>query len=135
GFSVGIALHSIPAPASAHAAGIVGRCRSAALAIVGGFFVVLFANGAMARDTPTSFADLAERLSPAVVNVSTTQAKGGQSDRERSAPRVPPGGSLEDLFRDFLERQGPPRRVTSLGSGFIIDAKGYVVTNNHVIAD
>jgi len=132
---VGIALHSISAPASANAAGVVGRCRAAALSVVVGFFVVLFANGAMARDTPTSFADLAERLSPAVVNVSTTQAKGGQADRERSAPRVPPGGSLEDLFRDFLERQGPPRRVTSLGSGFIIDAKGYVVTNNHVIAD
>ena len=88
---------------------------------------------ALARETPSSFADLAERLSPAVVNVSTTQARGG-GDRSPS-PRTPPGGSLEDLFRDFLERQGPPRRVTSLGSGFIIDASGYVVTNNHVIAE
>ncbi|MGE0153375.1 MAG: DegQ family serine endoprotease [Reyranellaceae bacterium] len=114
----------------------MGRSRLFRLAAAGGFLVTFFAGAAAARETPTSFADLAERLSPAVVNVSTTQAKGGQQDgADRSRPRVPPGGSLEDLFRDFLERQGPPRKVTSLGSGFIIDAAGYVVTNNHVIAE
>ncbi|MGE0659399.1 MAG: DegQ family serine endoprotease [Reyranellaceae bacterium] len=128
---MGIAFNPVSSPVAA--GGVVRRCRAAALA-AGGILVVIFAGGAVAREAPSSFADLAERLSPAVVNVSTTQAKGGQ-DRGRSAPRVPPGGSLEDLFRDFLERQGPPRRVTSLGSGFIIDEKGYVVTNNHVIAD
>jgi serine protease Do len=89
---------------------------------------------AMARDVPPSFADLVDKLSPAVVNVATTRAAGGDN-KKRNAPRNQPGGSLEDMWRDFLERQGPPRRLTSLGSGFIIDAAGYVVTNNHVIGD
>lgn len=100
---------------------------------------------------PASFADLAEKLSPAVVNVSTSQGvqmssdsppRGAQPDR----PQAPPGSPFEDLFKDFFDRptpgqpgpQGrglPSRRTQSLGSGFIIDAKGIVVTNAHVIAD
>ncbi len=96
-----------------------------------------WAVAAAAREAPTSFADLAEALSPAVVNVSTTQtvaAKGGPE-----MPQFPPGSPFEEFFKDFLERQRPDggkqHRATSLGSGFIIDAEGLVVTNNHVIAD
>jgi len=105
---------------------------------------------------PSSFAPLAQRLLPAVVNIQTTQAS-GQARAGRDAPEVPqapPGSPFEEFFRDFLERnrpqgpgqgpgqqgqpnrpQGPqqPRRAQSLGSGFIIDASGIVVTNNHVI--
>src|SRR3546814_10913950 len=57
-------------------------------------------------------------------------------------PQFPPGSPFEEFFKDFFERQqregggkGPPRQISSLGSGFIVDARGYVVTNNHVIAD
>ena len=88
------------------------------------------------------FADLAERLLPAVVNISTTQTvqpRAQGQERGPEVPQFPPGSPFEDFFRDFLERQGrqpnaQPRRATSLGSGFIIDGKeGLVVTNNHVI--
>jgi serine protease Do len=88
-----------------------------------------------ARGAPESFADLAERLLPAVVNVSTTQSVTGEADQD-----------LEELFRDFFERRGEGegdggggapapqrRRASSLGSGFVIDPSGYIVTNHHVI--
>lgn len=98
---------------------------------------------------PSSFAPLAQRLLPAVVNIQTTQAA-GQARAGRDAPempQVPPGSPFEEFFRDFMERNRPPgtqpgqpgrpqqpqRRAQSLGSGFIIDPSGIVVTNNHVI--
>jgi serine protease Do len=95
-----------------------------ALAIAG-------AGQAFARSAPESFADLAEAALPAVVNVSTTQ-KVAQDQQMQD---------LDEMFRDFLDRregapdQQRPRGGTSLGSGFIIDAAGFVVTNNHVIED
>ena len=73
-----------------------------------------------------------------MVNISTTQTI-KNPERIPEMPQFPPGSPFEDFFKEFLERQGrpdvPPKRATSLGSGFIIDAGGYVVTNNHVIAD
>ncbi len=108
--------------------------------------------GAEARTPPESFADLAEQLLPAVVNISTTQTVrqqerrgGGSGDGQQregqrrgpDVPQFPPGSPFEEFFKDFFDRgQRPdqaPRRATSLGSGFVIDAAGYVVTNNHVI--
>lgn len=99
-----------------------------------------------AASTPAGFADLSERLLPAVVNVSTTQKVGSdaeddEQDMLQELPPLPPGSPFEELFRDFMERhkrqmpQQGPRKVTSLGSGFIIDPTGYIVTNNHVIQD
>jgi len=97
-----------------------------------------------ARPAPDSFADLAEKLLPSVVNISTTQNLKKEEGRERSGrPQFPPGSPFEEFFKDFFDHNGQhgdrpearPRKATSLGSGFVIDASGYIVTNNHVIAD
>jgi len=101
---------------------------------------------AAARPAPDSFADLAARLLPSVVNISTTQTIKSDRGREHSGPEIPqfpPGSPFEEFFRDFFDRGLPksdrpeaqPRKGTSLGSGFIIDPGGYIVTNNHVISD
>ena len=98
---------------------------------------------------PMTFAPLAQRLLPAVVNIQTSQAAAQARQQQRpgapEVPQAPPGSPFEEFFRDFLERNRPPggqqpnrpqppsRRGQSLGSGFIIDASGIIVTNNHVI--
>jgi len=109
------------------------------LAIVVAAAALLGMGSARAADRPDSFADLAARLKPAVVNISTAQTASGVSRGER--PQAPPGSPFEDFFRDFFDRQQregaptPQRRTQSLGSGFIIDSSGIVVTNFHVVAD
>jgi serine protease Do len=95
--------------------------------------LIVFSGVAQARTAPESFAGLAARLLPAVVNISTTQVIRGRNGPE--LPKLPPGSPFEEFFKKFHDRNGPQRerRATSLGSGFIIDPAGYVVTNNHVI--
>lgn len=83
---------------------------------------------------PQSVADVAEKLQDAVVNISTTQSV--KKTQEIPVPRVPKGSPFEEFFNDFFNQrrgQGTPRQVNSLGSGFVIDSSGLIVTNNHVI--
>jgi serine protease Do len=90
---------------------------------------------AAARGAPDSFADLANRLLPTVVNIATTQTV-KQGSAELAMPDLPPDSPLKELFKDYLDKnKNAPHHVTSLGSGFIIDASGIIVTNNHVIDD
>jgi serine protease Do len=109
-------------------------------------FKTLAVNEAAARPAPDGFADLAEKLLPSVVNISTTQTLKPEGRSQRNTPELPqfpPGSPFEEFFKDFFNRnphgngrpQAETRKATSLGSGFIIDSTGYVVTNNHVIAD
>jgi len=95
------------------------------------FFLIIFTvNISHAKSAPDSFADLAEKLSPSVVNISTTTVI---EDKSRQMPSFPPGSPFEEFFKQFDQPGGKKRKAQSLGSGFIIDETGYVITNNHVI--
>ncbi|WP_376742059.1 Do family serine endopeptidase [Pseudorhizobium tarimense] len=85
---------------------------------------------------PASVADLTEGLLDAVVNISTSQSVANQGAGPQT-PQVPEGAPFEEFFDDFFDGEGPEgsQKVNSLGSGFVIDPSGYVVTNNHVIED
>ncbi|KJC61198.1 serine protease [Bradyrhizobium sp. LTSPM299] len=125
------------------------RLRLMGAAISIGAASMLSSVPAFARG-PDGIADVAEKVIDAVVNISTSQtidAKGGGG----AMPQLPPGSPFEEFFDDFFKnRRGPggpggkggekngefsPRKTNSLGSGFIVDTAGIVVTNNHVIAD
>lgn len=95
--------------------------------------ILVLAQVAIAQARPESLAPLAEKVSPAVVNITTTTLVEG-----RTGPQgiVPEGSPFEDFFKEFQDRnrdQDRPRRSSALGSGFVISEDGYVVTNNHVI--
>jgi serine protease Do len=93
---------------------------------------------------PDSIADITEKVMDAVVNISTSQTVAAHGN---AVPNLPPGAPFEEFFEEFFKnrrggqqgestpRERAPRRVNSLGSGFVIDPSGIVVTNNHVIAD
>jgi serine protease Do len=89
------------------------------------FFIV----EANSSSTPESFADLAEKLMPSVVNISSTQTI--KSTGNPFPFKFPPGSPFEDMFKEF--NTPTERKATALGSGFIIDKEGIVITNNHVI--
>ncbi len=95
------------------------------------FFYFIFYIEVSAKNAPESFADLAEKLMPSVVNISTTQ-----TIKTNTSPlpfQFPPGSPFEDMFKEFQRPR--ERKATSLGSGFVIKKNGIVVTNNHVIAN
>jgi len=94
-------------------------------------FTLSYSIQSNSKSVPASFADLAERLMPSVVNISTTQTV---TTTTNPFPfQFPPGSPFEDMFKEFGTPQ--ERKSSALGSGFIIDEKGIIVTNNHVIQD
>ncbi len=108
--------------------------RLAVLTFVVALFAGLVAPGPGFARGPDSVADIAEGLQDAVVNISTTQTVKGQQGIP--LPQVPEGSPFEEFFDDLFnkrQQQDLPRRVNSLGSGFVIDPSGIIVTNNHVI--
>ena len=94
-------------------------------------FTFSFSFQSNSKAVPESFADLAEKLMPSVVNISTTQTV--VTNTNPFPFQFPPGSPFEDMFKEFGTPQ--ERKSAALGSGFIIDEKGIVVTNNHVIQD
>jgi serine protease Do len=105
--------------------------------LTAGLTLVPPAFGDSMQAVPASFADLAAKVTPAVVNISSTHVE--TSDGTQDLPfDIPKGSPFEKFFKQFMQNQdgqkGPmKRKATALGSGFIIDSSGYIVTNNHVI--
>ena len=103
--------------------------------------MMMWSGLAFAAQAPESFSDLAKKVSPAVVNIASTQEIDSPQGAMPGIPfNFPEGSPFEEFFKRFGEQFGDnghsrpaPRRATGLGSGFIIDESGYVVTNNHVI--
>jgi serine protease Do len=95
------------------------------------------ASPAFAQARPTNLADLVDGVAEAVVNISATQTV---DDKESGAPDLPKGTPFDEMFEEFFKNHGinpqpRARRAQSLGSGFVIDPSGVVITNNHVIGD
>lgn len=116
-----------------------GKVRRVLGAMALGLVVLFPAMGPAAARGPENIADVAERVMDAVVNIKASQKV---AQRSVPLPQLPPGSPFEDLFNDFFNRnnpggrpQQPQQRSSSLGSGFVIDAEGTIITNNHVIAE
>ncbi len=109
---------------------VLSKFKNHNYTLITSIFIFLFSINAYAKSAPDSFADLAEKLSPSVVNISTTTIV---EQKSRDMPSFPPGSPFEDFFKQFDKPGNKKRRAQSLGSGFIIDKTGYVITNNHVI--
>jgi serine protease Do len=116
---------SLPIPAFGRRSGTA----LSALALAAGLAFAVPAP-VLAFGAPESFAELADKISPSVVNITTSSVVSGPAG---GGPLVPEGSPFEDFFEDFGNPEGGAQRSEALGSGFVISEDGYIVTNNHVI--
>ena len=101
-----------------------------ALALAAGLALAAPAAPVMAFGAPESFAELAEKISPSVVNITTSSLIAGPAT---GGPRAPEGSPFEDFFNQFQDPNGAPQRSEALGSGFVISDNGEIATNAHVV--
>ena len=120
--------------------------RPLVVAAAAGAIVLPLLNAPVSARGPEAITEAAEAVIDAVVNISTSQKVEGRSSGGGALPQLPPGSPFEEFFEEFFKnrrgqqgetpnRERTPRRVSSLGSGFVIDSEGLVVTNSHVIAE
>ena len=122
-----------------------GRRSGVALALAAGLAgasALVQVSPAMAQGRPASLADLVDSVAEAVVNISATQTvEEKEADGAQQMPDLPKGTPFDDMFEQFFRNHGQngaaprPHKSSSLGSGFVIDASGIVITNNHVVGD